>query len=294
MTPREKPDLVIGCNHGYPWQKIAPFVESLRQTGFTGDLVLFTGGLSEATEAEIRSHGVLTRPLNCPRLGGSDRWMRHWPTLRRLPQAVKLKLLPCIAPLGSRRFFLYQRFLENNASRYRRVLLTDIRDVVFQKNPFDADWPRGLHVFAEDASHTISSRPINADWVRRAFGEDGFRQLGSLPILCAGTILGDLPSLQDFLQHFCRTCTEARQLDSEGIDQGIFNMAVRTYRGQQVFQHPNGSSAVLTMAIMSGDDLQLNSEGYLTQPDGRIIPVLHQFDRHPEWLPKIKVLQRPG
>lgn len=285
-----KHDLVIGYNHGYTWEKIEPFARSLRDTGFDGDISLFTSGVAADAVAEIESRGVKVLSSPCRNLAGSERWLNFWKALRVAPVLCRLRILQCIAPVGVRRFLLYEKHLATYAAQYRRAFLTDVRDVVFQKNPFETKLPRGVHAFEEDGRHTVATRPINAGWVREAFGADGLHRLGPLPILCAGTILGDVPELISFLRHFAWTCAKSRYLKSAGIDQGIYNMAVRTYPGPAIHLHANGG-VVLTMAIMPASDILVDEQGHVLGADGRIIPVLHQFDRHPQLFNKIKVLQ---
>jgi hypothetical protein len=46
-------------------------------------------------------------------------------------------------------------------------------------------------------------------------------------------------------------------------------------------QKANGQGGVLTMGVMKGDDISLNARGEFTLRDGVVVPVLHQYDRHP-------------
>lgn len=285
-----KRDLVLGYNHGYSWPKLAPFVNSLRATGFAGDIGIFTSGVAVETLREIRAHGVMILESPCKKMAVRTKTSPLWKYLRFAPAGLHPLLLQSISEIGTLRFFLYEQYVSENLSSYRQVLLSDLRDVAFQANPFAHPVP-GVQVFAEDGRHTIATRPINAAWIREAFGEAVLQELGHLPVLCAGTILGEAAAMSAFLGHLCRTFARTRSVRSAGIDQGVFNVAVRTWQPAGLQVHQNGTAAVLTMGIMDRADILVNPLGRVTRPDGAAIPVLHQFDRHPELCRKIAVLQ---
>jgi hypothetical protein len=54
----EKRDLVLGAVENYGWETIRPFVESLRATGFDGELRLFASNIDEDTVAHLQAAGV--------------------------------------------------------------------------------------------------------------------------------------------------------------------------------------------------------------------------------------------
>jgi hypothetical protein len=288
-------DVVLGYNHGYNWNAIAPFINSLRDTGFTGEVGLFTSGVSSSAINEICSNNVTVIQSPCQRTKLRKKLAKLWAGLRFLPAQMRLSVLRTICPFGTFRYFLYAQYLAEYGSAYRQVMLTDIRDVVFQRNPFDDNLARGVHLFEEDHRHTIRSEGSNTAWVQKSYGTEMLNQIGLLPILCAGTILGDAAATSRFLDHLCRTIAKSRSIRLSGIDQGIFNVAVRACHYPELHSHKNGESTVLTMGLMGTSDILLNDQGYVVRANQEIIPVLHQFDRHPEIAARLRVFraQRP-
>jgi hypothetical protein len=291
---KQTTDAVWGYVHGYCWEDVAGFVRSLRRTGFPGEIRFFCSAVAEEELEQFRAAGVQVEHSPYRHLRLKKRWAKAWPLLRRLPARARRGALARIAQVMILRHLLYHRRLLAEGHRYHSVLLTDVRDVWFQADPFAAELAPGVHVFEEAVGRTIGSEPYNANWVRQAFEGPTLQRLLAEPILCAGTILGTTPALAGFLGHFLDCFSHARQIHPSGMDQGVFNCAARTYQGTDLFTHSNGESAVLTMGIMSQADVQRDAAGRIVRADGSVIPVLHQFDRHPELLAQLARLGGPG
>jgi hypothetical protein len=278
---------VWGYVHGYRWADVAGFVRSLRRTGFAGEIRFFCSGVAEEELERFRRAGVRVEhsPYRHRRI--KNRWAKAWPLLRLLPARARLGALARVAQVVILRHLLYHRRLLAEGHRYRSVLLADVRDVWFQADPFQAGLGPGIHVFEEEAGRTIGSEPSNSYWVRQAFDDATLQWLLAEPILCSGTILGTAPALAGFLGHFLDCFNHARRIKAAGIDQGVFNYAARTYKGAGLTAHRNGESVVLTMGIMARKDIPCDAAGRVVRPDGSVIPVLHQYDRHPDMAEKL-------
>jgi hypothetical protein len=287
-------DAVWGYVHGYRWADVAGFVRSLRRTGFTGEILFFCSGVAEEELEQFRRAGVRVEPSPYRHRRIKKRWAKAWPLLRRLPAGARRGALARIAQVMVLRHLLYHRRLLAEGHRYRSVLLADVRDVWFQADPFQASLGPGVHVFEEAAGRTIGSEPSNSYWARQAFDDATLQWLLAEPILCSGTILGTAPALAGFLGHFLDCFNRARRIIAAGIDQGVFNYAARTYKGSDLTTHRNGESAVLTMGIMGRGEIHCDAAGRIVRADGSVIPVLHQYDRHPDLAGKFARLSGPS
>ena len=282
-------DLVLSTSFGFSRSDLEPFLRSLKETDFPGDIVFFTGNTTIETNDWLKSEGVNVLPLFYP-FGKWDR-MRNplhyaWPFARPLVSWIKNPdvLSWVCAPfqnLTTLRFLLYHRFLRSTENQYRFVLLTDLRDVYFQANPFSRAEPGQLRVFAEDASRTLGTCPFNSRWIRDALGRETLDKVADKPIVCAGTTLGDSASVLRYLDAFVLTIAKARSLMRVGSDQGIHNFLVHTKLAGSVTPSPNGASEVLTMGYMPPDEhFRRNDIGALVDSSGVPYSILHQYDRH--------------
>src|SRR6516225_5236962 len=91
-------NLILGQAYNYNFEQLAPFVLSLRRTGYTGEVVLFVNKVDDDTQKRLREHGVEVRPFHdCgPEVRISAyivwpkiRWLGHLP----LPFALKKAIL---------------------------------------------------------------------------------------------------------------------------------------------------------------------------------------------------------
>lgn len=107
-------DLIIGCSTNYDWSKIKYWVNSINESGFEGDKVLIFMNVDKDTLQKVNDAGFTAIVLSQPDEFGNCKYES------RLPVHVE-------------RFFHIYNFLREN--RYRYVITTDVKDVVFQQNP---------------------------------------------------------------------------------------------------------------------------------------------------------------
>src|SRR5947207_2279947 len=69
IEPREMKNLVIGLVKGYTFEKIRPFITSLRATDYDGDICLLYSDLDTGTVNSLRQYGVDLVPFE---LGAID------------------------------------------------------------------------------------------------------------------------------------------------------------------------------------------------------------------------------
>lgn len=286
-----KKDLILGYIHGYQWPQLAPFVNSLRDTDFNGDICFFASGTDDQTSQIIREAGIQLVDVPNPRFKLRRKISKLWWLFRLAPQPLRAPLLKSLADLLVLRYILFIEFLRQHESDYHRVLITDIRDVIFQKNPFANAPAAGIHFFEEANGRTIASEPKNSKWIRRSFGRKIHDEYADKPIVCFGTIMGTVAGMVDFLNFWLAIVASARSI-KPCVDQGAFNVAAQRYPRQRYETHKNGESLVQTMSIMSLADLIIDANGCVTNQAGEIVALLHQFDRHPELNSRIKVLNK--
>lgn len=251
-------DLVMGLAANYGIPELAPFVLSLRQSGYAGDIVLLTYGCDSSTAAFLRAHRVRMVPFT---------------GLSAMPMSM-----------NSARMFRYLDWLLElylnapDAIEYGRILLTDIRDVVFQGDPFKRA-PQGRVLFFLETDRTIGACPINGDWMARAYGPAVAGELAQQPVSCAGTVMGTPDGLVEYLAHMVRDILRVHpQHRFSGVDQAIHNHILARQLIDGAVAVRNGG---VVMTVPSSDEpgMRMLADGAITNPDGSRSEVVHQYDR---------------
>lgn len=251
--------LVMGLATNYSRKDIAPFVQSLRASGYEDDIVLLVSDLDSKTKEFLVAYNV--------------HYEYFW--------EMNFLQIDCML---SRNFSCYSSLcsMANRERYFDRIFLIDVRDVVFQENPF-SNAPAGeIVVFLEDPRWTLDSCPYHAYWLRTLFGDDVVDEMRGRRISCAGTVLGTGEGILRYLllmQLATFECAvEARLL--EGIDQGIHNVLLHRDRLPGVVTVENAEH-VFTMGTVPQENVLITPDRKVADLHGRICPVLHQYDRHP-------------
>lgn len=243
-------NIILGSVVGLSFENIRPFIYSLKKLESDKDLCLFISNVNKTTLDSLSENGIKLLPFD---LGNIH--------------------LQCY------RYLLYQKYLSNN--KYSNVMLTDVRDVTFQRNPFDFEFDN-LSCFLEDKRKTINSCNFNSNWIRQAYGSDTLSEIGSNSISCSGTTIGPYSSIVHYLDNMAYQIKGlGPKANIIGIDQGIHNYLIyENLIDCKLFENYYG--AVLTMGYSHTKDIHFNNEGFIINNDNSIINVLHQYDRHRE------------
>lgn len=109
-------DLIIGCSTGYDWSVLRYWVNSVNRSGFSGDRVLILMNCDADTVRRVEDSGF--RVISFGKDAAGNTVYKHG----KLPVHVD-------------RFLHIYEYLSRNDYRY--VITTDVRDVVFQRNPVE-------------------------------------------------------------------------------------------------------------------------------------------------------------
>lgn len=93
--------------------------------------------------------------------------------------------------------------LSSQAESYSHVVLTDVRDVIFQRDPFP--WaasfqPGWVHAFAEEFVEPIYANEHHKQALLRCYGDEALGLFDSVwPTVSPGIIIGTLPDALSYL-----------------------------------------------------------------------------------------------
>lgn len=247
-------NLVLGTAIGLAKKDVGIFLESFRSHNREDDVVLLVSRISQETEDYLRRQSVKLLPFR------------------------PLKYLH--GHVNSCRMIGYLNFLETH-SAYREVLLSDVRDVLFQGNPFGICDPSLCHAFLERSGKTIGDDRINRKWVRRFIPADIGPKLALQPISCAGVTIGGRDAMLQYLTALTGLLRKVGIFKRRwaGADQIWHNYLLHLSDKVPMVAHSN-NGLVATMAL-EGRDAYGIVDGCVVHDTGARPIVCHQYDRFP-------------
>lgn len=243
----------LGAVRGLPWGGLWPFFESwtehVGRLNPGARLVIFGADLDAETEAEIKRHATL------------------------------IAFEPGTQSVNVERYRLYADWLAAHPE-VDGALLTDVRDVIFQGDPFVEPLEAELVLPLEDPLFTLGSETNNAEWLRTLYGRERWAELSDLPIACSGTVLGTSAAIGRYLESLSHELV-AHSTDGRlaGLDQGAHNALLHSGRLPGVAVANGGR--ILTAGSMLPENLNVDDAGRVLAADGQAPAIVHQYDRHP-------------
>lgn len=245
-------NLVLGAAFGYGIDKVAPFILSFRK--YSNDkIVLLVDKINEDMQKFCDNHKVtLFKPKSILNKNYSN-------------------------GLNVDR---YRGYLEitDDFENIDNIFLSDIRDVIFQKNPFENKLKHQIEFFAEPE---IFKNCVNhnAPWYINLYGIDEFKKVENEYILCSGTTIG---TKKYILRYIEKLLNEISSIEKKGKislapDQPVHNKIVYSGEFDDYGINHNGKGLVSTMH--HSKKLTFSRKGELLNDDGTPTPVVHQYDR---------------
>lgn len=277
-------NLIIGIAANYDRFNISIFVESLRNTGCLDEVVLFETNFTEKCYDFCKKNNISTIKINS-----------EYPWFVNKELSLNLRNIDPTTPYPAHyiRFFLIEAFLKTS-KKYNKIIISDVRDVFFQKNPFKTTIKNNeLQCFLESEKVTISEEPINAAWVINGYTKRGLKEIKNECISCCGVIVGGTKAI---IRYTKIMCNEFERLSNSkviiGFD-GVMEQAIHNYllrKGNldpvEIIEDDFGLVSTLSY-FKPKNDIHLNSFNQITNSDKTVIPIVHQYDRFPDIEKKI-------
>lgn len=293
-------DLIIGGASNYTWDHLKHWVNSIKRSGFTGDIVLVATNISNETIERLVNEGVKLSVYGTRQEDGSFKNASNG------------------APHVERFFYMWN-FLNENGHEYDYVFTTDTRDVVFQTNP--TAWIdeaifegyQGLIVSSEGMNY--EDEPWNDQNLKEAFGPFFHNKFKGMEICNVGVIGGEMTYVRDMLfMIFQMSINRPVPI----VDQVVFNILLQQQAAKDTTkicrnEHAWAAQLGTTLeAIKSGagdlgymlaqipegmeiyekiyKDKQptLTDDGVVVNHNGMPFVIVHQYDRTKAWAEKIK------
>lgn len=293
-------DLIIGGASNYTWDDLKYWINSIRNSGFKGDVALVGTNMTKATIDKLTAEGILLNLYGTQKENGD-----------------------VIAPSNNaphvERFFYLWNYLHTTKEQYRYVITTDTRDVIFQSNP-SAWLEENLKMYPLVCS-SEGMRYKNEPWgnqnLLEAFGPYFHNLIKDQYIYNVGVLAGEFSHIKGLLS-FIFHMSVNRPIPV--VDQAVFNMIINTepWKLDTYFTHMSDGWTVnlgtTYEAVKAGSgDLGLNlgkdptglikyqmlfedkqpyigENGVVYTSDSKPFVVVHQYDRIPTLKVKIQKL----
>jgi hypothetical protein len=257
---------LIGAG-AFPIQVYQRFAGSLARTGFKGKIVMM---VAQSDYDDL----------------GLQQLEERYPSL-----AFEIIAPPeDSADINCYRYFDYAEYLRRCVEEYDYVMLSDSRDVLFQRDISSYPFEPGVDLFVFEEEEAIARCAINAGWIREIFGPRVLDLIGHNAILCSGTTIGTSSAMSDYVEKMCQAIADADEPYRErfgslgGIDQGIHNYLCYAGKLSHLVMKRmcNSDALVLTLSQVALLDPQrklLNGDGMFVTRSGEPCFCVHQFDR---------------
>ena len=283
-------DLVIGAIGDYRFDQIQNWVNSLNKCGFEGDKILVSYNSNDALIKELRENGIEVYEIETDAKGQK---VDQFITNSGHVNASNAHLL-----VHNVRFFHMWQLLkqfQTDGRTFKRIIHTDVRDVIFQTNPSDwLDMNMTTEIVSPSESVRYWDEPWNRDNFRRSFGDIAFMNLApNMLVSNVGTFAAKADTAIDLCLHIYLLT-----VGQWHTDQPAFNVIVNTvYKDRTQWAGTKEYWAAQIGALIEarsklGDAVLepapiMNEDGLVVNEDGNAFPLLHQYERVPGWFDKL-------
>jgi hypothetical protein len=195
-------------------------------------------------------------------------------------------------PVNNLRYNYYESII--TSGNYKHILLSDIRDVVFQKNPFvNLPEDQYLYLFQEDSGVPIGEEMYNSMWIKMVYGDQIFDQIKKHLVICSGTVMGSPARILEYVNLIIHDLNKVKERSPDVWKQNVLDQApgmYLVYAKEQKIQgleiKPSGH-IVGTIGLSVYHDLaQDRIKGYagVVYVNDLMPAVIHQYDRQGELL----------
>ena len=271
-------DLIIGCATNYSWDQLKYWVRSINDCGFTGKKVLILFNCDKDTTRKVIDAGFDIMAMTIKENGD----LFH---MSEFPVHVE------------RFIHIYNYLLTNN---FRYVITTDVKDVIFQRNPIE--FLESNVIFKDLVFSSESIQYKNEPWGDRnlleTFGEMIYNTHKDNEIYNVGVLAGTGEAMRDLCLNIFQLCLN-RPIPI--VDQSTFNLLINSlpYKKTSLYTKSESGWACQLGTTLDPRKSDLFAphllekspiiEGDLVKTSwGEDYYIVHQYDRIPNLLPIIE------
>lgn len=265
-------DLIIGCSTNYDWSKIKYWINSINMSGFKGEKVLVLMNCDRETAQKVQEAGFKIVGFKTDDKGNlvyQSNMMVH-----------------------VERFIHIYNYID--PSKHRNVITTDVKDVIFQKDP--GRWLReNLYVGKNLVFASESIRYKNEPWgdqnLKETYGQFIYEKFKDNEIYNVGVLGGRAKAMKDLCLNIFVACT-GRPIPI--CDQSTFNFMISQHPYTETSMYMKSENGWACQLGTTGDPTKIQKfKPYLLEPSpkfendivrtnkGSEFCIVHQYDRVP-------------
>ncbi len=179
-----------------------------------------------------------------------------------------------------KRFFIIEELIIG--LQYDFFMLTDLRDVLLQANPFEGLTKKQLVTGIEPLKNKDSE--MNSNWIKTTFSTDLFTDLAEKQIVCAGVTIGSKEAIHQYVREMNTEVFNnlPKIIHKLGPDQAIhIFLFYNKLNGLMKCLEPNGTGKIATLHYSNLNEFIIQN-GQLKNKNDNKLSVVHQYDRHPK------------
>ena len=267
-------DLIIGTSTNYDWSKLKYWVNSINASGFEGDKVLVLLNCDKETVKKVIDAGFIVVAGQKDSEGN----LVHQSAI----------------PVHVERFLFMHNFLTTRDYRY--IITTDVKDVVFQRNPIEYI-EKNLHEDKDLIFASESLRYIDEPWGNQnlfeTYGNYIYEQYKKNEIYNVGVLAGRGDSIRDlFMNIFAAAIGRPIPI----CDQSTFNFMIQSTWFQKAGMYLRSEDAWACQLGTTADPSKIEQfapllvepipqfqNGEVVTSTGKPFTIVHQYDRVPGW-----------
>lgn len=267
-------DVIIGCATNYDWSKLKYWVNSINQSGFEGDKVLVLMNCDKDTVQKVTDAGFSIIAFNQDGEGNLT---------------YQSQLMVHVE-----RFIHIHKLLKSNDYRY--AITTDVKDVIFQKNPIEwleNNLPNGDDLIFSSESLKYKDEPWGRENITQCYGQGIYEDFKNNTIFNVGVLAGRGYAMRDLTLQLFLNCLN-RPIPI--VDQAVFNVMISRHPYLKTSLYAASEDGWACQLGTTADPNKIDEFGpHLLEPlpkleNNKVVTstgieytIVHQYDRNPEW-----------
>ena len=283
-------NILLGGADGYNWSQLRGWV--LTSKCFSGRRVLLTYRMDDVTKKKCLDHGVEIVEVNHDIYG------------QPINHDARVSAGAARTVSHEMRYFHAWQFLEEQDD-IEYVVLTDTRDVIFQKEPIEfihwssiGLWTRDnlehKYILAPQEGILYKDEPWNADNLYRAYGGYVWEIMKDKPTYNCGTVAGRMPYFKNLMLEMWSMTTGKLAYPA---DQCSFGVLVEMTHSADILKFPHDDGWCCQCGVTADPtkidafrphlitkEPMMDGDGYVCTSKGEKFCLVHQYERNPAWL----------